>query len=590
MFIPTFLAALTLAATPKAAIQTGAVMVVKPDITDGTVIKQRHTMRVIVQSDAIVTQVEFYVNDDLRDTATATPYTFTLDPLIEKDGPEKLTFTAYNTDGAKASKTVTVTVDSGASLGAEANTKIAQDLMTESKFDDAIYAARIALKSTPDYVPAQLLLAHAFLAKKVYDKAQEFAEDALRTNPNMTEGLELVATIQLERAFNAYTGTGDRMEFMSNMADAVDAAINARRKVLDKQFDSLPAPESVDPLKYGRVAVATGHFGAAISAMSRAFGKSFDTKLGDLIGYAQLRVGRFNDLLKTLNQMKANNTLDGYSYALWAVADEYLGDKTGADDNIREAILDKASDLGVETAQVYIALRRGNISTMEGLAANLQANNSQLPETNFYLAILLHRMGREEDSDKAFQQTVLDDPLSYELYIFRGKQALAKLLSGKDKGADAAYDSKLSLRMFVAALRAKPDSAEAMTALADSELIGKAETAAQKEIDTAIAADPEYAGAFYTGASIYNSLAYSLQAAADRIKREAANGIDGETQSEIDQRNKASTDARTKAFDLFATAQKLDAVRLAGTRIPRTDEVFPYLQKYGMLPVITPPQ
>lgn len=587
MFIPTLLAALTLAVPAKIAPPQ---MVVKPDIADGTVIKQRQTVKVIVQSDAIVTQVEFYVNDDLRDTATATPYTFTIDPLIEKDGQEKLTFTAYNTDGAKASKTVTVTIDSGASRGAEANTKIAQDLMTESKFDDAIYAARIALKSTPDYVPAQLLLAHAFLAKKVYDRAQEFTEDALRTKPDMTEGLELMATIQLERAFNSYAGTGDRTEFMNNMADAIDTAIAERKKILDKQFDKLPAPGSTDPLHYGRVAVETGHYGAAISAMEPAFGKSFDTKLGDLIGYAQLRLGRFDDLLLTLQQMKTNNTIDAYSYALWAVVDEYLGDKTNADDNIREAILNKATDLGVQTAQVYIALRRGNISTMEGLAANLQANNSQLPETNFYLAILLQRMGRDEDSDKAFQQTVLADPLSYELYIYRGKQAEAKVLDGKDKGANAVYDNKLALRMFVAALKAKPDSAEAMTALADLELIGKGETAARNEIDSAIAADPEYAGAFYTGASIYNALAYSYQSDADRIKREASNGMDAETQSEIDQRNTASTNARAKAFELFAKAQKLDAVRLAGSRIPRTDEIFPYLLQYGMLPVITPPQ
>jgi hypothetical protein len=68
------------------------------------------------------------------------------------------------------------------------------------------------------------------------------------------------------------------------------------------------------------------------------------------------------------------------------------------------------------------------------------------------------------------------------------------------------------------------------------------------------------------------------------------NGIDAETQGEIDKRNKASENARAKAFDLFATAGKLDTARLAGTRIPRTDEVFPYILQYGMLPILTPPQ
>src|ERR1700724_359913 len=114
MFIAPLLAAL--------AIVRAASMTVSPDIKDGEQISIERTIKVIVQSDAVVTQVEFYVNNDLRDSSTSTPYTFHLDPLAEKDGDEKLTFTAYNSDGGKASKSVTVHVESGVAKGAEANT------------------------------------------------------------------------------------------------------------------------------------------------------------------------------------------------------------------------------------------------------------------------------------------------------------------------------------------------------------------------------------------------------------------------------------------------------------------------------------
>jgi len=580
MFIPILLAAFAISAPP---------MIVTPDIADGDVITQKKSIKVLVQSDAIVTQVEFYVDDDLRDTATATPYTFTVDPLMEKDGDEKLTFTAYNTDGAKATKSVTVKVDSGASKGAEANTKIAKDFMTDSKWDDAIYAARIALKANSSYVPAQLVLSHVFLAKKVYDKAQEFAEDALRSNPNLPEGLELMATIQLERAFNSYSSGGSRTAFMNSMSDAIESAIAARKKVLDIEFDKLPAQGTGDFVQYGRTAIAARHYSAAISALQPEFNSKFTTILGNLIGYAQLRLGRFDDLQHTLELMKTYKTADGYSYALWAVLSEYKGDEKGADDNMREAILDKVGDLGVQTAQAYIALRRGNIGILQGLAAHLQQDASNRPEVSYYLEILLHRLGRYFDSDREFQDTVLNEPLSFMMYVERGNEAVEKIISKRETGDAFAYDTAVARRMYGAALAAKPDSVEALTAAATLDLMLSKFSQARNEIDAAMAANKGFSAAFYCAASIYISLSYNLHSEADTIKAQATLGVDPETQILIDQRNKAADDMRKLAYDLFATAQKLDTPRLGGGQMPRTADVFPYLYRYGMLPVITPP-
>ena len=124
MLLTPFLLALVLVKTPE--------ILVNPDINSGDVISRERTIKVRVQSDSLVTQVEFYVGDELRDSATSTPYTFKLDPLNEKDGDLKLTFTAYTTKGDKASKVVHVNIDTGLSKGAPANTARAEDYLVSA--------------------------------------------------------------------------------------------------------------------------------------------------------------------------------------------------------------------------------------------------------------------------------------------------------------------------------------------------------------------------------------------------------------------------------------------------------------------------
>jgi tetratricopeptide (TPR) repeat protein len=577
MLIPILLAAITLAPP----------MAIKPDITDGEVITRHRTIKVIVQSDAVVTQVELYVGGELRDTATSTPYTFSLDPLTEKDGDEKLNFIAYNTDGAKASKEVMVKIDSGASKGPEANLQIAREFMVQSKWDDAIYSARVALKASPNYVPAELLLSHAFLAKKVFDKAQEFAEDALRTNPNLPEGLELMAAIHLEGAFNSYaTPDSTPTNYVNAMADAIDKAIDARQKLLDQRFDKAAAS---DPIAYAKTAVETMHYSAAVSALGETFKKDPKTDTGNLLGYAQLRLGRFDDLLTTLNLMRIHQLLDGYSYALWALVDEFIGDQKGADDRIKEAILDSSGDTGVQTAQVYMALRRNNLTTMEGLTANLQESAGHNPVVSFYLALLLDRLNRPNEATKAFEDTILEEPLSYQMYIERGNESLMRAMGKSASDPTLAIDRLLARKMYLSALTAKPDSIEGIVALAALNVLEKGVAYAKARIDSAIAANNGYAPTYYVAACVYNLLSFDLQKQADNIKREATTGIDTETQGKIDQKIKESTTAHAMAYDFLSTAKKLDPARLAGAAIPCEQDIFPYVYRYGLLPAITPP-
>lgn len=565
-------------------------MTMKLDVADGETITKERTIKVLVQSEKIVSEVEFYVNDDLRDTQRSTPYTFYIDPLAEKEGDEKLTFTAYNQSGDKISKSVTVHIESGAARGPEPNTEIAQDDLTQSKWDDAIYAARVALKADPKYEPAQIVLARAFMHKGEYDKAQEFAEDAQKQKPDDPEVLQVLAAIGIERAFNTYATGGKKEEMLGRLSAGLKDAITAQRKVLDSEFDKLSTPTSDTAVHYGDVAIRTKHFGAAISGLLPFFEKSgYKSEIGDRIAYAQLRTARFVDMLKTLQLLQANNTIDGYGYALWAVLDAYGGDEAATEGHIKQAIESAPSDLGVQTAQVYIALRTNNAMTFRNLAGTLANDIGSVPEVNYYLAILYNRMSLDSESDKAFQAVVFTDPLVDQVYIERGLESIDKALSGKLAPENAAFEIKTAGAMFEAAREARPDSSAALTALTIYDLSQEDVKDAADMADAAVKAAPEYAAAHYAAAVAFTRMADNLATEADNVKLGALNGIDPATQRKIDRLKSESNVAQARSDSEFATAQQEDPKRLAGTLRPSLSMALDYFENHKQMPLITPP-
>jgi hypothetical protein len=145
---------------------------------EGDVIAGDYVFRVTAISDKPVTQVESYVGEELRDTDASTPYEFRMDTLAEKEGPLKVTFAVYTTENESAKKSLSLRVDNGLDKGAEFHVARANELLTVSKWDEAVQAARVALKAKAGHNPARLAMARAYQGKGVLDNAQRFAEDA----------------------------------------------------------------------------------------------------------------------------------------------------------------------------------------------------------------------------------------------------------------------------------------------------------------------------------------------------------------------------------------------------------------------------
>lgn len=560
---------------------------------DGETISSDRVFRVTVQAENPVTQVEFYVGEDLRETDSSTPYEFKLSVLDEAEGPVKLTFAAYTSEGENAKKVINAKVDIGLSKGADFHVQRGTELLSNGKFDDAIMAGRIALKAKAGYGPARLLMARAYYRKGVYDQAQKFAEDVVLAEPNNAEANELLAGISLQKAFTTFNAPGsDKKETLEAIRQALKTSAESRRRNLEAQFDAAGTPTEANALAYSDTAMRSLRFSAAISTLSPLFRKDdTNNKVANRLAYAQIRTGRFADARITLNQLKKRGAHDAYGFALTAIVESFFGNNSGADEAIKEGILSDSEDMGVRTAQVFLALQRGQSSAMRDLAAALSKDAGQRSEVLYYLSIINNATQNYVEAEKQFQQAVLADPTIYPMYIERANQALALAASGRITDREnLAYQFSMAGAFFEAALACKPDAPEVLTGMAISAILQSKPADAVKYARSAASSGPTYAAAHYVLAGVSSLMQDEMTARAARIRTEDKDGVlDSDQRAEIAKLENEARNFRVEVQKSRDLAEKLDTRNLSGRPVPTTLDAFNYYYRYGRLPLLTLP-
>ena len=559
---------------------------------DGELISGERTFRVTVQADNPVTQVEFYVGDDLRETDTSTPYEFKLTALDESDGDLKLTFAAYTSEGESAKKALKVKVDNGISKGAEFHIERGKTLLSDGKWDDAIMAGRVALKAQPSSVGAKMLLARAYFAKGVYDQAQKFAEDVAAAEPNNLDAMDLVGGINLQRAFTTFNRGGEKKETIEVIRGALKIAAENRRKTLEAQLDQVGAPTDENRLRYADAAIRAMRFSSAANALQAAFQKDpANNAVSNRLAYAQLRSGRIADAKLTLGSTKRRGALDAYGNALAAVIEASEGNDSASEEALKEAILSDSEDMGVRTAQVYVALKQGKLNAMKDLANGLARDAGSRSEVNYYLATVLNATQQYSDSQKRFEMAVLSDPANYPMYIERANQALALVSSQRVTDKDTvAYQFLVASAFFEAALAAKPDSPEALTGMAIASLLQARPADSVRYAKSATAAGPTYAAGFYVYACVSSLMQDELLAKASKIRTDARGNLDAEQKAEIAKYENESKNFRSEVQKAREKAEVLDKNNLSGRPVPVALDAFTYYYRHGRLPVLTAPK
>jgi tetratricopeptide (TPR) repeat protein len=545
--------------------QAGAPLI-NVDAKDRDTIFGERKFRVTVQAQSPITQVEFYVGSDLRDSDTSTPYEFKLDTLEVDDGDLKLTFAAYTTDGKSTKKTVTVRVDNGVGKGADFHVQKGNDLLSQSKWDEAITSGRIALKAKKAYNPARVVLARAYMGKNVLDRAQKYAEDVIGDEPNNLGGLELLAAIKLQQAFITVNRGGSTADTQKTIAEALRGAADARRKSLDMQVDNFGAVNDDNRLRYVDLAITAGRYSIVPSQLSTVFARDMtNANVGNRIAFAQVKMGRWAEARATLGNLNKRSAMDAYSYALLAVIETEAGNRQASDDAMKEAILSDAEDLGVRTAQAYIALKNVNTGVLGKLASDLARDQGQRTEVNYFLSALTNRLADFEQSRKYFERAVLAEPSNADMYVERGNESVRiALKAGLDK-KDADLQLNGAKILFETAIVGQPTSFQGLSALAMIHLMQGNVTEAIKFGEAAVAANPNYAAGHYALAAAFS---------------EASKRADGSQKARLISESQKSN----------LKAGLLDKANLEGREIPNAPAVFRYFETGGRTLVMTPPK
>jgi predicted Zn-dependent protease len=526
------------------------------DTSSGATISGQRTFRVTVDSPTAINQVEFYVGGDLRDTETSTPYLFPLDTIEQGDGDVKVRFKAYTVENQSAETTLTLHIDNKLAAGPAFHVTAGQSDLEISDWPDAINEGRIVMKLDPHNNDGRMILSRAFLGLGTLDKAQQYAEDAIAQDDKDDPALQLLAGIQLRRAFNTFSKEGtDRSEVLSSISDAFTAAVDARHKSLDLEVDAIGAPTGPNLIPYTDAVLREERYSLAIAALEKPFGLDpSNLAVANRLAFALLRSGRFSDAITTLLQAKTAGPLDAYSNAVLAAAYLQVNRPDDADKAIQDGAAIDPDNLGLRTAQAFIALKRNKQRDLSSIVADLSRDQAQRGSVNYFLMAFADQQQRFEDARLYFETAALAEPNFPDIYIEQANYSIGLAQTQNLPKADRAEAYREATMYYQVALEARPEAADALAGLAVVALFQNDMTDALKYAQAARDAAPNIATGHYVLSAI-NSLTGNLDAAQAEMKQAVA----------------------------------LDKGNLDGVELPKAADVWKYLKTSGRIPVIAAP-
>lgn len=536
-------------------VQSGGIQVnssVKPgDVLSGVV-----ELRVTVQSPSPVTQVEFYIDGKLRATDTSTPYTYLLDTIVEKEGAMQIEIGVYTASGESRKIVLNVTIDNGVSKGVEFHLQSATEFLQVSKWDEAIQAARIALKADENNNRAKILMARAYLGKNMLDRAQQWAEDAILSEETV-EGAELLAGIHVQRAFRIISTSGDKGDALKMITDALKAAIQQKRLSLQLQIKALGAVTDANRIRYADLLIANHEYSAARRILGEKWNEyEPDTAIGNRLIYAMMRSGMMTEAYAIAEIILKRGVPDAATHALRAAGFAYYRKWQEAQEALREGTFSDPNSPTLMTAAAYVAAMRGERAAMTSQVSQMLERHVNAGQVHYYLFMLQYMVGEYEGSRENFRRALLLEPLLFDAYVERGYQALLNarnLPAGLSSDKDLILDQ--ALKFFEVALAAKPDSAEALNGIAIANLYKNNVEDAVRMAQAATNAAPQQPWAWFT---------YAAALGAARKPTEATQAVD--------------------------KAGALDVVILKGRSVPTVDQAWDYTWRYGRQPVLIPPR
>lgn len=587
-----FLASMAVVAASAAFAQ----ITITSNVANGATIRGIQPFRFTVQSKNLITELEFYVGDDLRGTDDSSPYEFSVDAVAEKEGPLQVKVLAYDSEGNRKELALQLTVDNELGKGADYHVGKGQEALTNGNWDEAIVAGRIALKITPKYVPARMLLARANFGKGVFDSAQKFLEDVLAEQPDNAEALDLRAAVALQTAFRA---TADSREATAAaIGRALRLAAESRSKIYGDRLSAFGKVTDENRLRYVDLAVRAGRYSLVFPELEPLFRSNpRNASVANRLIYTQLRAGRIRQATANAQIYAQRGAPDAAGWGIIAVIRERAGDAEGALQAEQEGLRNDSSDLTLRSAQATLALMRGRVQAFAPLVTELAKEEDNRYEVLNFMAQLANMSGDFNAARDLFQRTALTEPLAYDAYIQRANQLIAYSTQGGVARESAQYDRLLARNLLDAALVAKPESYQALTGLGILNMIEGKTADALRLANTAVAAGPEYAAAHYFLSLVQSVESLRFRRGADEANNRALNfrstGQAEEAAKETQRARQleAESNRLQAAADASArTAGQLDVANLGGKGIPDIMGAWRYFAAFGRPILLISPQ
>jgi tetratricopeptide (TPR) repeat protein len=524
---------------------------------NGQAIKGTQSFRATAQSEKLVTSVEFYVNDSLRGTDESTPYEFTIDSLQEDDGDLTLRFDAYTEDGDKGTVTLKIKVDNGVALGLQHHVDKGLEALSESRWDDAIFSGRVALKVDEKSVDAKAILARANYGKGVKDLAQKYLEDVLAIDPNNSQAIMLLSAIQIDLAFDSIAANPNaRADTIAQISSSLKKAAEGRAKTLNLALDAISTDVPVSDPKRISALMEASRYNAIIQTLTPlSEGDRPSSQLMNSLIYALIRNGQFGKAAVTMRRYERFGSPDGYGFALKAILMQYAGLEKEARDAEKEALLSDPSSPAVKTAQAYMALKRGDSKVFGQIANDLGQTEAPAHISGYFVSSLLLQAGEFQRSLDSIRAALKSEPAAYDIYIERACQILIYSFTEGLATDEAKAQRDTAVAFLDAALAIKPESFQALTCLS---LINGLQGNVDKAVSygqAATKAGPEYGPAWF-----------ALSAALNK--------------------QKSGTGAAKAAVD---EAAKVDPYNFRGRTIPTFETAWRYYYQHGRMPLMPNP-
>lgn len=553
---------------PKSSSPAGALQV-QTDLKAGETIVGERRVVVELKTANLPTKVEMYVDGELRATSEARPFQFRIEPLDEHEGDLDLKFVGYDEKGTRAELPLKVKVATGSEKGAAYNVQKAREALANQDYARAERLARVALRADGDNTDAKLLAASASFKRGRMDLAEKFALDVEKAQPDNLINLDLLAGINVAKSFDTLS-TGDATAAFNTISDSMAKASEYRKKVLDARADAALA-QAKSPYEKADAHITNFRYSLAIEAIKKTAEDSDyrDNEAVSRLVFAMLRQSRFVEVQRIL----ARNALVGQPDAYISFLRCVVYDQNGENEKAIAAYKKAISGGTTWTSKTFDAYLTSSAASGKALRNYMTALKSLVemdsthPITSFYALKWAWARGDVDRATTILRAGLTREPADYDLYVEQGMQQLGTLYKRTLPPEIKRRRVSQALASFNAALKAKPDSPEALSGYAlVSALAGDWKTAINMA-DAARRSTPNYASGYFTYATLMESQPMGDLKNMDNRKV-------------IQERH----DQAVKALD---AAVKMDA-RFKG-QAPRLDIAVVNFFRYGRPPVVATP-